>query len=76
MKLFEGTVVSAKTPKTAYVEVESVWMHPIYRKEQKLTKRYACHDEIGVKEGNKVIIGECRPLSARKHFKIMEVKSK
>lgn len=76
MKTFTGTVTSAKTPKTAYVEVSSSWMHPIYRKIKKSTKSFACHDELGVKEGDEVVIGECRPMSARKRFKIIEVKKK
>jgi len=70
MKTFVGTVVRSQ-PKTAYVEVESYWMHPIYRKKKKVTTVFACHDEVGVKQGDEVTIVETRPLSASKRFQIV-----
>ncbi|PWU23125.1 30S ribosomal protein S17 [Candidatus Cerribacteria bacterium 'Amazon FNV 2010 28 9'] len=71
MKTFEGTVVRVQ-PKTAYVEVSSVWVHPIYRKAKKVTQVCACHDNKGVKVGDVVTIAGCRPMSARKRFMIVE----
>lgn len=72
MKILTGSVVRATTPKTVYVEVESTWMHPVYKKKQTTTKVFACHDEVGVKAGQKVKIGECRPMSKTKRFTVIE----
>jgi len=71
MKVFEGIVTSAKLPKTVTVKVGRYFEHPLYKKRIKLTKKYLCQDDLGVKVGDKVEIQECRPLSARKHFKVV-----
>ncbi len=77
MKTFIGSVVRASTPKTVFVEVESSWMHPVYKKKKKITNVFACHDTVGVKSGELVKIGECRPMSKTKRFTVIEkVKSK
>lgn len=76
MKTFAGTVMSVHTQKTAHVEVARLWMHPTYRKKVKRTKLFACQDDIGVKPGDEVTIAETRPLSATKHFKILEITKK
>ena len=73
MKQFKGKVVKAKMEKTATVLVERIWQHPVYKKRIKRSKKYLVHDEIGVKEGDKVVIQECRPISKRKRFKIIKV---
>ncbi len=72
MKTFIGSVVRAHTPKTVFVEVESSWLHPIYKKKKTITSVFACHDTIGVKVGEKVKIGECRPMSKLKRFTVLE----
>lgn len=73
MKVFTGRVVRKTNEKTAFVEVDSVWMHPIYRKAKKITTVFPSHDEVGVKVGNEVSIVECRPMSKTKRFKVLEV---
>jgi small subunit ribosomal protein S17 len=71
MKLMQGTVISAKTTQTVIVSVERRWQHPLYKKYVKRTKSYACHVEgIEVKEGDKVTIQACRPISKTKKFKV------
>lgn len=71
MKSLQGIVTSAKTPKTVTVEVTRKWQHPLYKKFVKSTKKYACHIEgMEVKEGDKVTIQECRPMSRTKRFKV------
>lgn len=72
MKVFEGIVTSAKLNKTVTVKVSRYFLHPLYKKRIKLTKKFLCHDEIGVKEGELVSIQECRPMSAQKHFIVMK----
>lgn len=76
MKQFKGVVVSKKMEKTAKVKVERMGMHPLYKKRIKKSKKYLCHDEIGVKPDDRVIIQECRPMSKRKKFRIIKVESK
>lgn len=73
MKTFVGKIVSAASSKSVVVAVDSLWMHPIYRKKQKVTTRFACQCEIKAKVGEIVTIAECRPLSATKRFKVMKV---
>ena len=73
MKILTGTVVSTKMQKTAVVKVDSFWKHPIYEKRVKKSKKYLAHDKTGVKEGDKVRIGETRPISKRKKWAIIEV---
>jgi small subunit ribosomal protein S17 len=76
MKTFVGQVVSAKMKKTVVVAVETKKPHPVYKKRVKKTKRYHLHDELGVKEGDWVKIGEIRPVSKTKRWKIVEVVKK
>lgn len=73
MKQLIGTVTSTKMEKTATVEVERIKVHPIYKKRTKVKKKFHAHDEIGVKEGDKVKIVETKPLSKTKRWKIMEI---
>lgn len=73
MKTLTGKVVSTKTPKTAIIEVERFFTHPLYEKREKRSKRYPVHDEVGVKEGNTVHFVEIRPVSKTKKWKVIEV---
>lgn len=71
MKVMQGTVKSAKTPKTAIVSVVSRWQHPLYKKYVKRTKNYACHvEKITLQPGDVVTIQECRPMSKTKRFTV------
>lgn len=74
MKTLSGTVMSTKMTKTVLVRVDRQWRHPLYQKTVKRSKNYLVHDEIGVNEGDKVIIVECRPMSKRKRWKIKTFK--
>lgn len=71
-KTLSGTVVSAKMQKTIVVAVSRFEKHPKYGKYMKITKKYKAHDEEGkFKEGDKVLIQECRPISKDKTFKVV-----
>lgn len=71
-KTLSGTVVSAKMQKTVVVAVSRFEKHPKYGKYMKITKKYKAHDEEGkFKEGDKVLIQECRPISKDKTFKVV-----
>lgn len=73
MKIWMGKVISTKDKKTAIVEIERLFAHPLYEKRIKRARRYPVHDEIEVKEGDIVRFVETRPLSKTKRWKIVEV---
>lgn len=75
MKIWTGKVISTKNQKTAIVETERLFAHPLYEKRVKRAKRYSVHDEIGVKEGDMVRFAETRPLSKTKRWKIIKILS-
>lgn len=71
-RVLEGRVVSDKMDKTVTVLVERRYMHPMYKKYVKRTDKYAAHDEANtVKEGDFVMIQECRPISKRKTWTVV-----
>jgi small subunit ribosomal protein S17 len=73
MKKFEGRVIKTKMAETATVEVIRLKAHPIYKKRMKVKKKFHAHDELGVKVGDRVIIGETKPISKIKKWKVLEV---
>ncbi len=76
-KTITGTVSSNASDKTITVKVERRKTHPIYRKQYKETSKFMAHDEKNeAKVGDKVEIVECRPLSARKRFKLSKILEK
>jgi small subunit ribosomal protein S17 len=69
-----GKVVSSKTAKTIAVEISRTLKHPQYGKYIRRTTRLLAHDEAGAAhEGDTVIITPCRPMSARKSWRLVEV---
>ena len=72
-RVLTGRVVSDKTDKTITVLVERRVMHPLYKKFIRRSKKYAAHDDTNLcKEGDVVQIEECRPISARKSWVVIE----
>ena len=72
-----GIVISNKMQKTIVVKVESRFPHPIYSKTIIKTKKYLVHDETeNSNVGDQVLVQECRPLSKRKRWKLVEILSK
>ncbi|MBC7238912.1 MAG: 30S ribosomal protein S17 [Chloroflexi bacterium] len=73
-KVLEGRVVSDKMLKTVVVAVETTTRHPLYNKVLRRTKKYMAHDEEDVCQmGDWVRIEECRPMSRRKRWKVIEI---
>ena len=69
-----GRVVSSKMDKTISVAIERKVKHPMYGKYIKRTTKVLAHDEANdCKEGDKVAIAECRPLSKHKSWRLVEV---
>ena len=69
-----GLVVKKAGDKTATILVERRVMHPRYRKFVKKFKKYLVHDEKNaVTIGDTISAVECRPLSAKKSFRLKAV---
>ena len=69
-----GLVVKKAGDKSATILVERRVMHPRYRKFVKKFKKYLVHDEKNaVKIGDTISAVECRPLSAKKSFRLKAV---
>ncbi len=76
-KLFTGIVLSAKPDKTIVVSIPTRKTHPIYKKQYTVSKKLMAHDEKNeAQEGDKVIIGETKPISARKRFVLTRIVEK
>lgn len=72
-----GRVVSDKMDKTVTVLVERRVKHPLYGKVIRLSKKYHAHDEANeCREGDTVVIEECRPLSKTKAWKVTKLVEK
>lgn len=71
-----GRVVSSKLKDTVTVLVEREAMHPLYKKTYIRSKKYLVHDSVGTREGDMVDIVKTRPISKRKHWKIVKVVGK
>lgn len=73
-KQLVGTVVSDKMQKTIVVKLETMIMHPLYKKFVKNTKKVKSHDEKNeCNIGDKVRIEETRPLSKEKRYSLVEI---
>jgi len=60
--------------KTVVVEVITTKRHRLYNKVLRTAKKYMAHDEQEMcREGDWVLIRECRPLSRRKRWEVIEL---
>ncbi len=72
-RILVGRVTSDKMDKTVTVLVDRRIMHPLYKKFIRRSKKYAAHDEANsCKVGDMVRIEECRPISKRKTWLVIE----
>ena len=72
-----GLVVSDKADKTIVVRVETLVKHPVLKKYVRRRKKFMAHDpanDCGI--GDKVLIVESRPLSARKRWHLVKILEK
>jgi small subunit ribosomal protein S17 len=73
-KEFTGSVKSDKMDKTIVVSIETLTLHPLYKKYVKRVKKIKAHDEKNeAKTGDLVRVIECRPLSKEKCWKLVEI---
>jgi len=72
-----GVVASDKANKTIKVVVEYQTRHPKYGKYLRRRTVLHAHDEKNeAKEGDRVEIAECRPLSKLKHHRLVRIVEK
>ena len=72
-----GRVVSDKMKKTVTVLVERRMKHPLYGKYITRSSKYHAHDEASeCKQGDLVLIEECRPLSKTKAWRVIQLVEK
>lgn len=69
-----GVVTSDKNDQTVVVTVERSWAHPLYKKVVRSRKKYMAHDaDNDCNVGDRVRLAECRPMSARKRWRVVEI---
>ncbi len=74
LRTLTGRVINNKMMKTVVVEVESSFVHPLYKKKIRTRKKYKAHDDKGVSQpGDVVKLVETRPISKEKRWKVSEV---
>lgn len=75
-KVFEGTVRSTRSAKSAVIEFAyNRFIKKYERYERRKTRIVAYNPQcIKAKEGDTVVIAECKPLSKTKSFTVVSVK--
>ena len=74
VRTLTGKVVSDKMNKSVTVAVERLIKHPVYGKYIRRTTKVVAHDEDNAcREGDTVAIAECRPISKRKSWRVVEI---
>ncbi len=73
-KIISGTVVSNRMDKTAVVQVQRRFAHPVYKKYVSKRVKYKVHDEKNdLNIGDTVRIVETRPLSKNKRWRLLDI---
>ena len=72
---FQGTVRSSKAKDTVVVEWGHTHLVPKYERYERRRSRVIAHNPecMKAREGDEVMIAECRPLSKTKHFVVVAV---
>lgn len=66
-----GVIVSDKMINTVVVKVVTVKMHPKYKKQYHLSRKYKAHVlNKDYKVGDEVVMEACRPLSKDKRWRV------
>ena len=69
-----GRVVSDKMDKTVSVAIERRIKHPVYGKYIRRTTKVLAHDaQNECREGDRVAISECRPISKSKSWAVVNI---
>ena len=72
-RILQGVVVSDASDKSVVIRVERRFKHPLLKKVVRSSKKYMAHDETNVcKIGQIVRIEECKPISKRKSWVVLQ----
>ena len=73
-RVLEGVVVNAKMDKTVTVKRDYLYYVPKFRRYERRYSRIPSHNPpcIDAKEGDRVIIAECRPISKTVSFAVVK----
>ena len=70
----QGVVISDKMDKSITVQVERKIQHPLYKKYIRRSTKFHAHDENNdCRQGDKVVIEQCKPISKTKNWRLVEV---
>ena len=74
-KILKGIVISTKMQRTIVVRRDYLHYVPKYNRYEKRHRNIPAHvsPAFSVKEGDIVLIGECRPLTKTVHFNVLKV---
>jgi small subunit ribosomal protein S17 len=72
----KGVVIQNNIPKTLVVKVTHIKQHPIYGKRIVRGKKYFVDAKEKVKVGKNVLIEECRPISKKKRWRLVQILDK
>jgi small subunit ribosomal protein S17 len=73
-RTLSGRITSNKADKTVTVLVERRIKHPLYGKFVTRSKKYHAHDTNNqFSIGDNVLIGECRPISRTKSWRVIKL---
>ena len=73
-RTIQGRVVSDKMDKSVSVAIERTIKHPVYGKYIRRTSKVMAHDESNeCKQGDRVAIAECKPISKNKSWAVVDV---
>lgn len=74
MRTLKGTIISAPASHTVTVRVDRLRLHPKYQKYVRISKKFKAHCGSGdYRKSDEVMMGETRPLSREKRWKILEL---
>ncbi len=73
-KTFEGIILSGKMEKTVKIGWERITKVKKYERYERKKSKITAHkpDCVKVSAGDRVIVGECRPLSKTKRFVVLK----
>ena len=73
-KILVGTVVSNRMDRTAVVQIQRKFAHPVFKKYVSKRVKYKVHDEKNdLNVGDTVRIVETRPLSKEKRWRLLDI---
>lgn len=69
-----GIVTSDARDKTITIRIDAASQHPVYGKTVRRSSKLHVHDEANdAHVGDLVRVAECRPLSAQKRWRLVEI---